>query len=553
MAYIKPGVYSQKDIVGSPLIAGGMLVPAIIGSSFGRKTYISNNSPEEVTKGTSPAVDLLKNGNVIKISRVLQYDKVYMEGVHFNLGGDKQSISWITTRMLEPPSEVSVKNVDGSGNPSVNKYYYVVSALNSYGETLSSSEGEIIPLANTTKVKISWKSVSGAIGYKIYRTTTPGSYVSPAYIGQVNGQNVESYEHALSVAPTAGIPLSTATAKDMPAVGSKYQVSYSYYSLADLYEKPKWFYDINQVCAEHGIGSDLAVAAKLAFENDSPAVLLVASSEESTVGYARALETLKGKKVNIVISLFPMDYQLLSFVEDQSSKEERNEMCMITGPSVGMEIGDASTPNTIIYNALGLGNKRAEYIDNWCKVDVQNDDFVYTEKELSGRFLSCAVAGKRAGLGDVTVTLTGKTLAGIKSLGVERLESEMDVLASNGVKVIWSDRGSIKVRHDLTTSLATLEDSESAIVYGDDEMIKGLRDSLEHFIGSKINNHLIYAIQLAVEGFLGQKISDDKIRSYKNLKVEQDMEKRTRVFVSFAYFPMYPCNEIEIRYGLDIG
>jgi len=97
-----------------------------------------------------------------------------------------------------------------------------------------------------------------------------------------------------------------------------------------------------------------------------------------------------------------------------------------------------------------------------------------------------------------------------------------------------------------------LENSENSVVYTDDMLIKGLRSVLEVYIGKKINNGLITSIGMTVQKYLDYFKDSVYISSYTNLKVEQDVSKLTRVLVYFKYQPIYPCNEIEVRYGFDI-
>ena len=57
-----------------------------------------------------------------------------------------------------------------------NDYYYEVTALGPWGETLPSSQvtGEVT--SDTKSITLSWNAVTGATGYKLYRTTTSGTY-----------------------------------------------------------------------------------------------------------------------------------------------------------------------------------------------------------------------------------------------------------------------------------------------------------------------------------------------------------------------------------------
>jgi hypothetical protein len=58
-------------------------------------------------------------------------------------------------------------------------YYYVVTALNNNGETNKSTESSVVTTTTgTSSVALSWSTVNGATGYKIYRATSSGVYTN---------------------------------------------------------------------------------------------------------------------------------------------------------------------------------------------------------------------------------------------------------------------------------------------------------------------------------------------------------------------------------------
>ncbi len=59
-----------------------------------------------------------------------------------------------------------------SGTP----YFYVMTALNSNGETTQSAEVTATPSGGNLKVVLTWTAVPGATGYTIYRSTTTATY-----------------------------------------------------------------------------------------------------------------------------------------------------------------------------------------------------------------------------------------------------------------------------------------------------------------------------------------------------------------------------------------
>lgn len=74
---------------------------------------------------------------------------------------------------LDKPVNLKATAVTGIGNLSTGTYFYVVTAINDYGETLESAEVEGT-LGATGQIELAWDAVSGATGYKIYRDDEPG-------------------------------------------------------------------------------------------------------------------------------------------------------------------------------------------------------------------------------------------------------------------------------------------------------------------------------------------------------------------------------------------
>ncbi|MBD3232841.1 MAG: flagellar hook-basal body complex protein [candidate division Zixibacteria bacterium] len=81
-------------------------------------------------------------------------------------------------------------NAGGGFNQGAGTYYYYVTAYNDLGETLGTeSAGVTVDPVTDASVTVSWDEVTGATGYRIYRTETSGDYSgsTDGYIGQVTG------------------------------------------------------------------------------------------------------------------------------------------------------------------------------------------------------------------------------------------------------------------------------------------------------------------------------------------------------------------------------
>ncbi len=95
------------------------------------------------------------------------------------------------------------------GSMSAGSYYYVLTATTAQGETQRS-----VPTIGTTlsggnnAVRLSWTSISGAVRYKVYRSTTSGTYNTPALIATLD---TTGYTDG-AAAPAAGAPPGSNTA-----------------------------------------------------------------------------------------------------------------------------------------------------------------------------------------------------------------------------------------------------------------------------------------------------------------------------------------------------
>jgi fibronectin type 3 domain-containing protein len=86
-------------------------------------------------------------------------------------------------------------------------YYYVVTAVNSAGETTQSAQVTATPTPGNQTLNVTWAAVSGAASYKVYRSTATGSYVTPALAGSPTAASFSD----TGVALAAGAPPATNT------------------------------------------------------------------------------------------------------------------------------------------------------------------------------------------------------------------------------------------------------------------------------------------------------------------------------------------------------
>lgn len=98
-------------------------------------------------------------------------------------------------------------STSGGGGSAATTYYYKVSVLSRAGETVTSPEASTIIPPNGTAT-LSWPEVTGAVGYRIYRTETTGAYPGNALIGQADAPDTTFTD--TNINPPTATPLPTA-------------------------------------------------------------------------------------------------------------------------------------------------------------------------------------------------------------------------------------------------------------------------------------------------------------------------------------------------------
>lgn len=81
----------------------------------------------------------------------------------------------VISETLDEPEELEVVNENGGTLEEETKYYYVVTAINEYGETLASNEVNVTTTKTKLQNALSWDPVVGATGYRIYRSKAAGT------------------------------------------------------------------------------------------------------------------------------------------------------------------------------------------------------------------------------------------------------------------------------------------------------------------------------------------------------------------------------------------
>lgn len=125
---------------------------------------------------------------------------------------------------------------------------WTVTATNATGETIKSFEVSV-NIDDTTKlVTIDWKVVVGATGYKVYRTTTPGTYTTPALRATIGSGGTVTFVDDGAALSAGAPPADNTTGGAGPTYGSPPTLGVADISIGTLFEIGQhFFYWVNRV------------------------------------------------------------------------------------------------------------------------------------------------------------------------------------------------------------------------------------------------------------------------------------------------------------------
>jgi hypothetical protein len=125
--------------------------------------------------------------------------------------------------------------------------YYVLTAYNATGETIRSAEVSINVDVTTKKVTITWTPVTGATGYKVFRSTAAGSYGATSLRATVAGQQSNQYVDDGGSLSAGSPPSANTTGGAAPGYGTPPTLGTSPISIGTLAIGQEWFYWVNRV------------------------------------------------------------------------------------------------------------------------------------------------------------------------------------------------------------------------------------------------------------------------------------------------------------------
>lgn len=135
-------------------------------------------------------------------------------------------------------------SVVGSGGtiPSGTTYYYKITGLNATGETTGSLEVSGTTTVNNSSIVLTWTALPGATGYKIYRSTTTGSYGASSLLTTIGSGLTVTYTDTGTATSSGTLPSVNTTGGAGPTYGTPPSLGSSAIAIGTLEIGRQWIY-----------------------------------------------------------------------------------------------------------------------------------------------------------------------------------------------------------------------------------------------------------------------------------------------------------------------
>lgn len=173
---------------------------------------------------------------------------------------------------------------------------------------------------------------------------------------------------------------------------------------------------------------------------------------------------------------------------------------------------------------------------------------------IDGFYLAAAAAGYLAGVSNVAIPLTNKTLTGFTILQNKQFSTlVLSQLASAGVTTLQPVQGGGNVVWGLTTTQSGFtEEQEISIVFIRDSVAKKLRTGFKGYIGIAEDDNMVETLSARAQALLKSFIAQKLITAFDTLSVVRDSVDPTQWNITVRVQPTYPVNFIFIKVSLGV-
>ena len=315
--------------------------------------------------------------------------------------------------------------------------------------------------------------------------------------------------------------------------------------------------------SEDSATPNITIAANISLENGAPAVmcLQVSGSIDADASWTTAFNKLK-KKSNIAY--------VVPIASGSTIQTAVLQHCLTeSAPAIGHErecilgLAPGNTVDNFVSKAIALKNSRVILVvpsDNVTRTSPTG-----TTLNLYGAYIAAALSGLITGQDKAITPVTGKVITGFIIPDDQYEPYDMNYMAGNGVCVIYSKSGVVKVRHAITTDPTSADTREISIVASDDMVRRITRQKLtDAYIGKGIviSDSTPSAVAGTVKAIWNSLVRDGLIDAYgtKNdpttgevpITAAQDPNEPTRINVTGSVRFLYPLNYIFVTFFIYV-
>ncbi len=607
-----PGEIVVKRIEGAavqePFLIGVLKI-GVVGRSRGRNTETSFGCIRKSTIETMDDFPVQDNSAIdTKIRGVLyaknlvngHTDEVFVPGLHFNVyalvGGNyilldpknfgdyenasSLKIDWSKSPRLQAPPILTLNEI--SGNLNAGTYTVAITAFDqrssgeNYYETTLSPTKEITLSGTGKGIRVSWRKVEYAKGYRVWiksdetwyvAATIQDKYTTTADIQSLGSQTTPPLVNNSRQVP----PPSTGTTPT-------YQLFYFYGKIETNVVKE--FTSFQQVLDEHGMGSELTNIARIYMNpefNNAPVLCTVVPEGETLNDYIEAVSKFSQHHVQFIVVLYAGSEDVMDYIENVkpiydlavslSHEETGQKECYAIFALPGKQNRDKRDIITFCsaFQATGTKGKRGILVVpdgfNVKFASWLNTDGTYTSRytlldpagiDITPIAFAGACFARYIGMRDIAEPLTEKDTAGFIFTEMPFTTTEIGQFIEAGAMVVRNDNR-IPITHrfiNMSLPVLSLEDAEMNIAIVEDWMKNDLRRVLRKYRGRKMIGAVLHAAQRTLIQKLEQYVNESIIAYFdaNSVTVRQDETQKDRLIGFFKYMPIYPINRIKILY-----
>ena len=431
-------------------------------------------------------------------------------------------------------------------------------ALVGYGKLTKNVINEEITRGGDTKDALSYSNenavsissqISDEFGNRYYETT---DYVLNTGVGGEEAEMAEVDWSPAGSEPTAGVKYYVNYVVNKLSLEGDFdpKIMYSAEESVDTYGTPQ---ELNGNSKEQS----LPTGAQLVFTNGASQVVCVQINPDDSDPINDAIDKLESEEVTVVIPCVPVSSTvntgvpayLSTHVDLMSEVLEGKFRIVILGVPAGTDATGFSTALSE-YTALGaIANRRIGVIGTSRAQITINSEL----KEVGSWAMACAIGGiigiESNNAGE---PISGKILAGFTAIYDTFKRNQKNQIAQQGVTVIEKDGAVYRVRHFLSTDMATVLTQEMKATIISDYIASITINALKAvFINTRNLGEETTSNIKAVQRLLLEAQVPDIINGYDKIDATVNELDPRQIDLNFAILPTLDVNWIYVTLGVE--